>query len=185
MKPIEIVDEVFGIIDGARDSEYIGEDISQLEHALQAAKLAVDANADDEAIIAALLHDIGHLCASDEAQRMGSAGVADHEALGAEFLRQRGFSDKIAQLVVAHVDAKRYLTYSNPDYYNRLSPASIETLIHQGGPMTEEKESRFERSDHFKDKLRVRSWDERAKDPTLQVPPLSDYRDMVLKHLSH
>lgn len=63
---------------------------------------------------------------------MGEFGVKRHEQLGADFLRSLGFSEKIAQLVENHVQAKRYLTFRYPDYYTKLSEASKQTLIYQG-----------------------------------------------------
>jgi putative nucleotidyltransferase with HDIG domain len=110
--------------------DYIGEPISQLQHALQCATFARDSGADDEVIIGALLHDIGHICDLD-AQKMGNVGVEKHETLGGNYLRNLGFSSRVVRLVEGHVLAKRYLTYKNPTYYQRLSEASRETLRYQ------------------------------------------------------
>ena len=106
----QTVTEILAILEQGQDIHY-GEDVTQLEHALQCAKLAVDAGSDEETILAALLHDIGHLPAPDGFGQMGDVGVVDHETIGANYLRQVGFSEKIAQLVESHVAAKRYLTF--------------------------------------------------------------------------
>src|SRR3982750_228510 len=94
------------------DADYIGEPVSQLEHMCQCAMLAEDAGYDDEVILAALFHDIGHFCEHFmKVEQMASYGVVDHEGLGAAFLRSLHFSERIALLVQNHVSAKRYLTY--------------------------------------------------------------------------
>ena len=50
----ETTQEIFALLQSGENKEYIGESVSQLDHALQCAKLASDANADDETILAAL-----------------------------------------------------------------------------------------------------------------------------------
>jgi predicted HD phosphohydrolase len=88
---------------------------------------------DDEVVLAAFFHDIGHLCA-EGAENMGGYGVVSHERLGADYLRRAGFSERMARLVEYHVEAKRYLTFG-AGYYERLSEASRRTLEYQGGVM--------------------------------------------------
>ena len=95
-----------------------------------------------------------------------------------------GFSQKIADLVKAHVAAKRYLVATNPTYAAQLSPASTATLRHQGGPMSRDEVATFEGDALFKDKLRMRSWDEMGKEPGMLTPPLATYEAMMLRHLS-
>ena len=183
LSPIEITNQIFSLMAESANMEYYGEDVSQLEHALQCAKLAADIRSDDETVIAALLHDIGHICDPD-AEQMGDVGAVDHEGIGADFLLGLGFSEKVAELVRAHVVAKRYLTFAKPAYAAKLSPASVETLTHQGGPMTADEAADFEQDPLFTEKLRMRSWDEQGKIPGLAVPPLESYRAMVLAHLT-
>jgi predicted HD phosphohydrolase len=130
-----------------------------------------------------LLHDIGHLL-DEEGLHDDGIGVIDHDAVGARYLRERGFSDRVAQLVSGHVAAKRYLTLTNPSYFARLSPASVATLQLQGGPMTDEEASAFGRDPLFDQKLRLRSWDEQGKLPGWGVAPLSSYRDLLFAHLN-
>src|SRR5579863_2514364 len=154
--PEAIVAQVIALFETAGQSAYYGEPVTQLEHALQCAQLAANSGAGAEMIIAALLHDIGHLL-EGEGQRHEEVGVIDHDAAGARYLRDRGFSARVAALVGGHVEAKRYLTRSNPSYFARLSPASLTTLELQGGPMTQEQAEAFE-TDPLKDeKLRLRS----------------------------
>jgi phosphonate degradation associated HDIG domain protein len=176
--------QVLEILRASAGSDYIGEPVSQLEHALQAAHFARKAGAGDAAVLAALLHDVGHLCAPAEAPRMEGLGVQRHEHIGAELLRQLGFSNEVQELVRGHVEAKRYLVWKNSRYYERLSEASKGTLRLQGGPMTEREALAFEKDPLFKTKLAVREWDERAKIEGLEVPGLAAYEDLIRSQMT-
>jgi predicted HD phosphohydrolase len=179
VRPDDAIDAALDLLRVSAGMPYIGEPISQLEHALQCAHLAVLAGADDTLVAAALLHDAGHLCAPAEAPRMGGLGVFAHERVGAEHLLALGFPERVAALVEGHVAAKRYLVSRTPGYEGKLSKASTATLRHQGGPMREEEAGAFERDPLFKDKLRLRAWDEQAKRVGWKVPELERYRDLL------
>lgn len=109
-KKKEAVAEALGVIKKlwteAEKSDYIGEAISQAQHGLQCAKFAKDSGASDEITIAALFHDIGHLC-KPNALKMSNVGVAEHERLGSEFMARLGFSERVCDLIRNHVKAKR------------------------------------------------------------------------------
>ncbi len=175
-------DELLDLYERSGGSAYFGEPVTQLEHALQAADLARAATSDEEVILAALLHDVGHLL--EGGNRHEAAGVIDHDTTGARYLSSLGFSERVAALVGGHVDAKRYLVATNPEYRERLSPASTLTLQLQGGPMTETQAGEFAAGPYLQDRLRLRSWDEQAKAPGRPTPPLSAYREMIVRHLS-
>ena len=96
-----------------------------------------------------------------------------------------GFSVTVQQLVHGHVEAKRYLVATKPGYAEKVSNASHETLKRQGGAMTEEEIAAFEQDPLFKDKLRLRSWDDAGKVEGLEIPPLSTYQDMLVRHLTN
>lgn len=165
---------------------YYGEPVTQLEHALQCAQLAEQAGADEETVVAAFLHDMGHLLPVESAEGyMDGYGTVDHERLGADFLRQRGFSEKVAQLIEHHVNAKRYLVYKKPEYFARLSEASLKTLEFQGGPMTPDEAAEFEKNPYFREILQVRGWDEQAKIPGLPTPDMTYYLAMSEQILNH
>ena len=183
MSPEVAVEEAFRILAEATDVEYIGEPVTQLEHALQAAALAAQSGARDALVLAALLHDIGHLCAGPEVVRMGDYGVMDHEGVGARFLLGLGFSEEVARLVGAHVKAKRFLAFSMPGYYAKLSPASLKTFEYQGGMMTAEEVDQFKTDPLWADMLKLRSWDEQAKRVGWDVPVLESYRRVALRHI--
>ena len=166
----QVIAEVFGLYERFGDSDYIGEPVSQIEHMSQAAQWAMAEGFDDEVVLAAFFHDIGHICA-ESAENMGGFGVVSHERLGADYLRRAGFSERIARLVEYHVQAKRYLTLREPGYFDRLSEASRRTLEYQGGVMTEAEADVFERDPLCAVSLRMRQWDELAKETHV---PLTD-----------
>ena len=161
----QIIEEVFKLYELYGSDDYIGESISQIEHASQGAQLAEKEGYDDEVILAAFFHDIGHICAKkDPKNDMGGYGMLRHEKVGANYLRRRGFSEKIAKLIENHVEAKRYLCFKDPDYYEKLSVASIATLEFQGGKMTAEEAFAFENDPLFALSIKMREWDETAKE---------------------
>ncbi len=184
--PLASAEAVLALLEASAEHDYIGESVSQLEHALQAAACAQRAGASDAERIAALLHDVGHLC-DPAAPRMADVGVVRHEDLGADHLADLadlGFSHEVSELVRGHVAAKRYLVATRPTYAARLSAASRETLRHQGGPMTPEECERFREDPLHAAKLRLRAWDEEAKVPGLRVEGLDAYRPLLAAHLS-
>lgn len=180
--PELIVDEVFALYEKHGDEDYIGEPVSQLEHMSQAAALAEEEGFDDEVVLAAFFHDIGHLCA-DEAESMEGFGNVDHEKLGAAYMRSKGFSERVATLVQSHVIAKRYLTYKYPEYYNKLSDASRATLEFQGGRMTAEEAADFESDPDSELYIRFRYWDDKAKETNKPVENLPHLKSIALSHL--
>ncbi len=179
----KIADEVIALLEKSGGDEYFGEAVSKLQHALQCAWHAQQAHADEELVLAALLHDVGHLFDKEGTVRDERVGVVNHDEMGAQWLLARGFSPRLAALVGGHVDAKRYLTATHPDYLQRLSPASMETLQLQGGPMSAEDLADYASQPELRDMLRLRSWDEMAKDPAWRGPGLADYRDLLIRHL--
>ncbi len=184
LKPEDIVDEVFALYEKHGDEDYIGEPVSQLEHMSQAAALAEEEGFDDEVILAAFFHDIGHLCAEDnEAESMDGFGNVDHEKLGADYLRERGFSERLAALVESHVIAKRYLTYKHPEYYNALSEASKATLEFQGGRMSEEEAADFEQNPDAGLFVCLRNWDDRAKELNKPIQNIPHLKLLAISHL--
>lgn len=182
--PEDIVDEVFALYEKHGDEDYIGEPVSQLEHMSQAAALAEDEGYDDEVVLAAFFHDIGHLCAGEaEAESMDGFGNVDHEKLGADYLRERGFSERLATLVESHVIAKRYLTYKFPEYYDKLSDASRATLEFQGGRMTDQEAIEFEKHPDAELFIKLRYWDDQAKEINTPVQDLEHLKSLAINHL--
>jgi [1-hydroxy-2-(trimethylamino)ethyl]phosphonate dioxygenase len=164
--------EMFAV---AGKAAYYGEEVSQTEHALQTAHRAVKAGPDDELVVAALLHDVGHLLRSlpeDAAHH----GIDDaHEEIGAAWLEQH-FGPAVSLPVRLHVPAKRYLCAVDPRYQASLSAASLLSLRLQGGPMLPDEVRLFEQGLHFEAAVALRRWDDAAKVPGLVVPGLEAYR---------
>ena len=181
--PNSTVDEILGILRLSAGSGYIGEPISQLDHALQAAHFARAAGCSEEMILAALLHDMGHLVADANAPQMDDLGVLHHEHIGGAFLSARGFSRTVTELVEGHVQGKRYLVHRDAAYRNRLSEASKGTLQFQGGAMSESEAQEFESDPLFGSKIQLRRFDEVAKRVDFKVEPLDAYLPMLMKHL--
>ena len=179
----QIIDRVFGLYERFGASDYIGEPVSQIEHMSQAAERAMAEGFDDEVVLAAFFHDIGHLCA-EGAENMGGYGVVSHERLGADYLREAGFSERMARLVEYHVQAKRYLTLKDPGYYERLSEASRRTLAYQGGVMTAAEAQAFEQDPLCAVSLRMRRWDELAKETAVPLIDLQLLRRKAFGVLS-
>ncbi|MCE2459008.1 MAG: HDIG domain-containing protein [Dehalococcoidia bacterium] len=181
--PAATADRVLDLLSSAGQAEYHGEQVSQLEHALQAAHLAGEDDGDDQEIIAALLHDIGHIWPV-EGRQVTSVGVVEHDEVGAQVLRDLGFSDDVADIVSGHVAAKRYLVATDEAYAAKLSDVSVESLRLQGGPMSAEEVQDFQRSPNWQSMVRVRTWDDLAKIPGANVPDLESYREMITAHLA-
>ncbi|XOV88073.1 MAG: phytanoyl-CoA dioxygenase family protein [Pseudomonadota bacterium] len=176
-------DQLIELLRQQAHAAYIGEPVNQLEHALQCAALAQEAGADEPLILAALLHDIGHIC-DPRAEPMGKVGVLHHEHIGAEYVRSMGLTAEIATLIENHVNAKRYLVQRSNEYAAKLSSASIETLGYQGGPMSVAEAAEFEQVPLFQDFLRLRAWDEAAKVPATSVLDVERVRAMLRRNLA-
>ncbi len=175
---INQVDQIIALLSEA-NSAYLGEPVTQLEHALQTAWFAARAEAGEDVVVAALLHDVGHLI-----EQQDGLGHPEHDRIGADWLAGLGVSPRVCELIGGHVQAKRYLTATTPSYYANLSETSRMTLAQQGGPMKAAEIVEFRADPRFNDKLRLRVWDEQAKQPGLPVPPLENYRIMLVRAIA-
>jgi phosphonate degradation associated HDIG domain protein len=183
--PQSIAADIIDLYTTHGGNEYAGEKVTQLEHMVQAAQIARQGGYDDEMILAAFLHDIGHICVAAYVNNtMGNFGVINHEKIGAQFLRKRGFSERIARLVENHVSAKRYLTFKYPEYYSGLSDASKTTLEFQGGMMNPDEAILFEQDELFENFIEMRRWDELAKEENLPMEISFKYfQQLIIQHL--
>jgi phosphonate degradation associated HDIG domain protein len=173
-----VADEVLAIFAKRGESAYYGEDVSQLEHALQAAHWARQDGANEALIVAALVHDIGHLL-EDIPEDTADLGIdARHEEIGEKWLAAR-FGKDVFEPVYLHVSAKRYLCATDNSYFGKLSAASVQSLALQGGPMTNAEVREFEANEFHKEAVSLRNWDDRAKVPGLATPAIEEYREMV------
>jgi len=172
-----VVDTIFETLAERGGAMYGGEAVTQLQHALQCAALAEDADAGDGLVAAALLHDYGHLLAMDEGAAAAGKDMR-HEDIAAKSLR-RWFGPDVTEPIRLHVAAKRYLCCVDPDYFATLSPASVMSLKVQGGPFTPAEADAFRQGPHGDAAAKLRIWDDLAKDTEKVTPPLEHYRPMV------
>jgi [1-hydroxy-2-(trimethylamino)ethyl]phosphonate dioxygenase len=157
---------------------YFGERVSMAEHGLQAAHFARAEGAAEALVVAALLHDIGHLLEDVPETIEDWTRDARHEELGARWLARR-FDAAVYEPVRLHVSAKRYLCAADAGYHARLSAASVHTLKLQGGPMSASEVAHFEAEPYWRDALRVRRWDDQGKVAGLKTLALSDYAPLI------
>ena len=153
--------------------------VSPLEHMLQTAQCAIAAGARNEMVLAAFFHDVGQLCLIQcLPDNLCRYGRKSHEKIGADFLRQCGFSEKLARLVEGHVQANRYLSFSCCEYYNTLSEANRRALECQGGPMSRGEARAFEQDPFFKQYVLLCRWD--AQTTHLNMP-LIDWEEIRMR----
>jgi gamma-butyrobetaine dioxygenase len=176
--PISVLADLFAT-EGA--DEYLGEPVTQASHMLQAAALAKAAGARPPLIAAALLHDVGHFAAAVSGHDLMRGTDNRHSEAGADWLAQ-WFGPEVTEPVRLHVAAKRYLCAVEPGYAETLSPASVYTLAVQGGQLDAADRASFEAHAYAHDALRLRRWDDAAKDPAA-TPPAFGYYQPMLRHL--
>ena len=176
-----LVEEIFELIRLYGDQKY-GEVVTVTSHMVQSGYLAEERGYDLEMVVAAFLHDIGHLVPNAEGADMDVFGKVDHELLGGNYLRDMGFSQRVCELVEQHVQAKRYLA-TDKDYYQKLSLASKETLKYQGGPLNREEMIEMEEGPFFRDILKLRRIDDDAKELGFDETDLKHFRELVSTYL--
>jgi phosphonate degradation associated HDIG domain protein len=153
------------------------EELSQLDHALQTAALAAHAGASDALVVAALLHDVGHLLDLDAGRGDVQADLR-HEATGAAYLAGT-FPPTVTAPIALHVRAKRYRCAVDPAYHDALSDGSTRSLARQGGPLPASEVASFAAHPSFEDAVALRGWDDCGKVEGLDVPPLEHYRELL------
>lgn len=178
-----LFEEIQELFAGRGTAAYFGESVSMSGHGLQAAYFAARARAPEALIVAALLHDIGHLIEPAPDDLTDWTQDARHEVSGSRWLA-RFFGTGICEPVRLHVPAKRYLCATDPAYFRQLSAASVHTLALQGGAMNGAEISAFESEPHAAAAVLLRRCDDAGKVAGLSVPPLDEYRDLIVR-LAH
>lgn len=172
------VEDVLHLLHTQGQARYGQERVSQLEHALQCAQLAEQADCSPALVVACLLHDLGHLVA----RRRDGSGPPDvddvHQYLALPFLRGL-LPQSVLEPIRLHVDAKRYLCRIEPSYWDGLSPASKHSLELQGGIFDEAAARAFFAETHAEDAVLLRRFDDLAKEPGRKTPPLAYYADVL------
>ncbi|MGX9964836.1 phosphonate degradation HD-domain oxygenase [Roseomonas sp. F4] len=178
----DIIAEIRQLLEQKANGRYGLTLINQQQHALQAATLAEREGCGDALVVAALLHDIGHMV-HDLGENPADAGIDDrHEELGHAWLVNH-FGPEVTTPVRLHVAAKRYLCAVEPDYFAKLSPDSVTSLALQGGPMSAEEVKAFEALPHSAEAVRLRRYDEKAKVKGLETPAIAHFLPAVARCL--
>ena len=175
-----IVDFIGSIFEKRGDEEYLGEPVTMGQHMLQGATIAEKSREPDEIIIGTLLHDIGHFTSEFGTFSMEDTEDRYHEDAGAAVLEQF-FPKIITDCCRHHVAAKRYLCATDPEYFQKLSTASVHSLNLQGGPMSEAELKDFEKNPNLKKILKVRLYDDAGKIPDMITPSFWHFAPLVQK----
>jgi gamma-butyrobetaine dioxygenase len=176
---VSLVDELRALYASPSAHRRYDEVVTELEHALQCAALAVRAGATDHLTAAALLHDVGHLLLDDNVALTDELVVDHrHEAAGARYLAD-GFPPSVTGPIALHVAAKRCLCAVEPDYASGLSASSQRSLVLQGGPMDEDEATAFLRRPGAEGAIAVRRWDDLGKVDGLDVGDFERYVPML------
>jgi phosphonate degradation associated HDIG domain protein len=179
----DVIERVLRLFQERGGAAYLGESVSQTEHALQAAWAAQKAGAAAALIAAALLHDVGHLL-HDLPEDCAQAGIDDaHEERGARWLATY-FGPAVVEPIRLHVGAKRFLCATEAGYFDQLSEASRVSLRLQGGPLTPAEVAAFRQNPHAGAAVALRRWDEEAKVPGLNTPALEHFRSYLEEALA-
>ena len=162
--------------------QFYSEMVSQTSHAVQCAQLAEQENASSALVLAALLHDVGHLM---DLEDLDGKEVHDfdtaHEATGSRALASV-FPPAVTAPIAMHVDAKRWLCAKEEGYSETLSEASIASLALQGGPMSDTEVDRFMAMPHFEDAISLRRWDDFGKDTSQDHSSLDEFHRLLHSH---
>ncbi|MFZ9037441.1 MAG: HD domain-containing protein [Gammaproteobacteria bacterium] len=178
-----IVDFILELFATRGAAEYMGEAVSMSQHMEQSAACARADNAPDSLVIAALLHDIGHFIGAHPIEALENGIDNVHETAGADYLAPY-YPPAITEPIRLHVAAKRYLCATDDGYFGRLSDASVNSLMVQGGPMSADEVKAFEAKPYHEDAVRLRLYDDDGKVKGLTIKPVSDYRDLLESQLS-
>ncbi|XZE42778.1 phosphonate degradation HD-domain oxygenase [Pirellulaceae bacterium SH467] len=175
----KVTEQVLAVFRERGSGQYGSECVSQLEHAIQCAMLAQASGADTSLVVAALLHDIGHILDDTDLPDSDDEDLDDsHEERAYPWLL-RTFGVAVADPVKLHVAAKRYLCTRDPSYATHLSPASYKSFLDQGGVMTEGELQAFEREPFYREALQLRKWDDLAKVASMPLPDISSFRSLM------
>ncbi|MGD8348417.1 MAG: HD domain-containing protein [Gammaproteobacteria bacterium] len=181
--PADVIERIFELFAERGASEYMGEAVSMSQHMEQSAACAAADGAPESLVIAALLHDIGHFIGEHPIEALENGIDNRHEEAAADYLRDY-FPPGVTEPIRLHVAAKRYLCATDPDYLGRLSPASVDSLGVQGGPMDAAEVESFEANPYHRDAVRLRLYDDDGKVAGLVIKPVFEYRQALEAQLA-
>ncbi len=178
LNPNNIVPYLADIFLRRGSESYLGESVTMSQHMLQAAQIAEQEGESTSVIVAALLHDIGHYTGEFPEDYIEQGMDNRHQLAGAAVL-EKFFHADVVEPVRWHVETKRYLCAVDDGYFACLSGASVETLKLQGGPFDSDQIAEFEQNPYLDTIIRVRKYDDAAKDPLKMTPPIEHYLPMI------
>jgi len=173
---LSIVDQIIFNFSNNK-SLYIGESLTISEHMIQTAMLAEKNKCSDDLICSSLLHDYGHFVIEDPNQLVTDKIDGRHEIIGANYLKNF-FHNKIIEPISLHVEAKKYLS-RDKKYFDSLSEASKISLKLQGGAMSDLEVKKFEKNKNYENAIKLRKFDEGAKQKNIKVKNIKDYIDLL------
>jgi [1-hydroxy-2-(trimethylamino)ethyl]phosphonate dioxygenase len=175
---LNTAEEILNLLSSRGGDSYFGEPVTVMEHSLQAAFFAREANCATELVAAALLHDVGHLL-HHEGEDVAEHGLdTRHEEL-ADRLLSAHLPPAVTEPIRLHVAAKRYLCFADAEYMQTLSPSSVLSLGLQGGPMSADEVTAFFADPFAEEATALRRWDDAAKIPDLAVPQIDSYLPLL------
>jgi predicted HD phosphohydrolase/ectoine hydroxylase-related dioxygenase (phytanoyl-CoA dioxygenase family) len=173
------LEDLLDRFEGPLAHQLYDEAVTELSHGLQSAELAAAEGAPDALIAAALLHDVGHLLVGDlfPIEHTLERDYR-HEEVAERYLA-RWFGPEVTRPIALHVQAKRYLVATDPDYAAGLSPSSIRSLQIQGGAMSAQELASFRADPHWEQAVRLRLWDDLAKDGNAKTRPFQAFHELL------
>ena len=173
-----LIDEIVTLLNTKAEGQYGLSNVTQKQHALQCAMLAEQAGETPQIIVAALVHDIGHML-HEIGENFADRGIDDHhEEIGMNYLKDR-FGPDVVMPIALHVQAKRYLCATQADYFAKLSDDSVKSMALQGGPMNQSEIKDFEARPHWQAALRLRRFDDLAKVAGAITPEPEHFRSYL------
>lgn len=185
----ELFDQIADLYDTYGGEKYmIGEEITQKQHALQAAFLAFKDHQSEEMIVALLLHDIGQIV---QKKSLGEKSFLDfsHDEIGYDWLKKNHFSDFVCDFAKYHTLAKVILCEKDPEYFNTLSWASKESFMIQKKKFLSDQKIIEEFLSHrqLDALLECRRFDDLAKESELDekkgLLDFTFYKDMITNQI--
>ena len=162
-------------------SLYIGEKVTMSEHMIQTAMLAEKTNCSSNLVCSSLLHDYGHFILENPDDLITKDKDGRHEDVGYTYLEKYFVKDVLGPIKY-HVKAKKYLARKE-NYYKLLSKASKISLKLQGGIMNDEEAKNFEKNKFFENSIKLRKFDEIAKESGLNIKPINEYKNLLISKL--
>jgi phosphonate degradation associated HDIG domain protein len=178
MTKFETPEEVLELLAKQGGESYFGEPVTVLEHCLEAAHFAREANSPPTLIVAALLHDVGHLLHHENEDAAEHGVNTRHEELADQMLSAH-LPASVTEPIRLHVAAKRYLCFADAAYLEALSPSSVLSLSLQGGPMSSQEAAAFLAGPFAQQAIALRHWDDEAKIPALPVSSAHSYLPLI------